>query len=262
VSGRTGGLYTRTLGYGPEVVLIHGWGMHSGVWEDFAERLASRLRVTLVDLPGHGRSALAGDFSLQGVADALLDAAPPRAHWLGWSLGALFVLSIASRCPERVASLMLMAGSARFVAEPGWPGVDAIALDRFADDLESDYSAAIRRFLALQTLGMENARAVSKQLDARLMEWRTPERAALRGGLALLKHIDLRDAVPHLACPSMFIFGARDRLAPKALGPAMQALSRRGEMHILDSAGHLPFLTHLEETVSLVTDFVSRHGGQ
>jgi len=38
------------------VVLVHGWGMHSGVWEDVAEALIDHHRVTVLDLPGHGYS--------------------------------------------------------------------------------------------------------------------------------------------------------------------------------------------------------------
>ena len=49
-------LYVHTAGAGPEVVLAHGWGMHSGVWENVAEALIDDCRVTVVDLPGHGYS--------------------------------------------------------------------------------------------------------------------------------------------------------------------------------------------------------------
>ena len=41
-------LYTHTLGTGSDVVLVHGWGMHSGVWEDVAEALFDHHRVTAV----------------------------------------------------------------------------------------------------------------------------------------------------------------------------------------------------------------------
>ena len=253
------GLYTETMGHGPDVVLVHGWGMHSGVWEDFAECLASSLKVTLVDLPGHGHSASVADFSLQGVSEALLDIAPAKAHWLGWSLGALLVLSLAHHYAERVESLTLVAGSARFVAADDWPGVEPSALDQFAADLEKNYLVTIRRFIALQTLGMENARSVSKQLDACLMECHPPEKAALQGGLHLLKSVDLRKVVPHLARSSLFIFGGRDKLAPKSQGQVMQALVPRSEVHILESAAHLPFISHPQEMASLITEFIYRH---
>ena len=53
-------LYSHTLGSGPDVVLLHGWGMHSGVWEDVVEALLDHHRVTVLDLPGHGYSRASG----------------------------------------------------------------------------------------------------------------------------------------------------------------------------------------------------------
>ncbi len=36
--------------------MVHGWGLHSGIWDDFVPLLEASFRVTCVDLPGHGRS--------------------------------------------------------------------------------------------------------------------------------------------------------------------------------------------------------------
>ena len=49
-------LYAERLGSGPELVLVHGWGLHGGIWAGLAQRLAQRFRVTVVDLPGHAGS--------------------------------------------------------------------------------------------------------------------------------------------------------------------------------------------------------------
>lgn len=254
-------LYRETFGHGPDLVLVHGWGMHGGIWRDFAETLAEKLRITLVDLPGHGRSGAVDDFSLAGLADALLTIAPERAHWLGWSLGALPVLDIADRHPGRVKSAIILAGSAHFVAENDWPGVVPGALAQFASDLEADYEGTIRRFLGLQTFGMENARLLVKALADRMAECGPPDRAALRGGLELLRRVDLRNAWRRLSMPGLIVLGARDRLVPKAAGASMQALNPRSEAYVIGGAAHLPFLTHPGETASLITNFIARHDG-
>jgi pimeloyl-[acyl-carrier protein] methyl ester esterase len=44
-------------GDGKPVLLIHGWSMHSGVWNHFVEEFASMYKVITVDLRGHGKSA-------------------------------------------------------------------------------------------------------------------------------------------------------------------------------------------------------------
>lgn len=263
MSQRTPGLHTETFGTGPNLVMVHGWAMHGGVWREFAESLAPWVRVTLIDLPGHGRSGTLADFSLASVADALVAAAPERAHWLGWSLGALLSLACAERQPRRVASVTLMAGNPRFVAEPDWPGVATTSLERVAAELEADCGAALKRFIGLQTFGLDNARALARQLGAALDECGPPAPEALRGGLNILREADLRGALRQGAYPALAVLGAHDRLVPKAVAPVLQALAPRLEVHLLDMAAHLPFATHPLETSALILDFLRRQeGGQ
>ena len=49
-------LHVESFGKGASLLLIHGWGMHGGVWDKVAARLAQNFRVLTVDLPGHGLS--------------------------------------------------------------------------------------------------------------------------------------------------------------------------------------------------------------
>lgn len=255
-----GRIHAETMGSGPAVVMVHGWGMHGGVWRDFAERLARDFHVTLVDLPGHGRSGMIQDFTLDGVGQALLNVAPERAHWLGWSLGATLGLHLASRCRERVASLVMLAGNARFVRATDWPhAMDPALLSQFATDMMRDYHATLMRFLALQTWGLEEGRAIVKQLRERVSECDMPDEAALRAGLKILSTADLRDVLSSLRPPLMMLQGGRDRLAPAGSGPAMQALATTAELHVLATAAHVPFLTHAGECASLISDFWRRH---
>ena len=43
-------------GRGPDIVLLHGWGLNLRVWDGLASVLEKTFRVITVDLPGHGRS--------------------------------------------------------------------------------------------------------------------------------------------------------------------------------------------------------------
>jgi pimeloyl-[acyl-carrier protein] methyl ester esterase len=253
---RKPGIYCESFGHGPPLVLIHGWGMHGGIWRDFVQHLANRMRVTLVDLPGHGRSEMSGDFSLETLADRLAEIAPPPAHWLGWSLGVLMVLGVAQRHPERVRKLVLLAGTPRFVAEPGWPGVEAAMLDQFAANLERDFVAATKRFIGLQTFGLDHPRDLGRKIESRLHECEPPSHQALRAGLHLLRTLDLRDVYRRLPHPALSVLGVRDRLAPAGIADALRILRPDAPVHVLENAAHLPFLTHSEITARLMLDFL------
>ncbi|HHQ4923588.1 TPA: alpha/beta fold hydrolase, partial [Aeromonas veronii] len=79
------------FGQGPDLVLLHGWGMNGAVWHGIARQLASHYRVHLVDLPGFGNSPLADevDYSLPWLAEQVAAILPQKCHLLGWSLGGL-----------------------------------------------------------------------------------------------------------------------------------------------------------------------------
>src|SRR3989338_1758647 len=97
-------LYMESLGDGPTVLLVHGWGLHGGVWRDLAARLARSFRVLVPDLPGHGRSrGMRTQASLAGLADDLSRRLTEPAIWIGWSLGAFVALATARNHPQAVS---------------------------------------------------------------------------------------------------------------------------------------------------------------
>lgn len=257
---RSGRIYARSLGQGPEVVMVHGWGMHGGVWRDFAGQLAENFRVTLVDLPGHGRSGMVANFDLDGWCEELLAVAPPTAHWLGWSLGAAASLHFAHRYPHRCMSLVMMAGNARFSQSDDWPHAMAPdLLAKFAGDMLVDCHHTLLRFLGLQVWGLEHAKELMKQLRARVEECEPPAPAALRAGLEILRSADLRDALADLRTPLLLVMGGRDRLVPLLSGRAMADLAPVADLHEIPLAGHVPFLTHPEECARVLEEFWCRH---
>lgn len=251
-------LFREILGCGEDLVLLHGWGMSSRFMQPFAERLSERFRVTLIDLPGHGRSGLLADGGIASVAMAVLARAPARAHWVGWSLGGLIALQAAVLAPTAVRSLCFLAGSPRFVAATDWPGVEEAVLNRFASDLHRDYGRTIERFLALQLHGMKDERPLLKALRETLAGQAKPTEAGLAAGLAMLRGTDLRRAVSALHCPLLMLLGRRDRLIPAAVGPAVLALNRGAAVATLEDAAHIPFWTHPDATLSAVAAFLER----
>src|SRR4029077_12009917 len=88
-------MHIDVVGQGPDVVLLHGWAMHAGIFAPLTQRLSQRFRVHLVDLPGHGYSRNDLD-ALDPVRCAVaLAVRLPRAVWVGWSLGGLVALHAA-----------------------------------------------------------------------------------------------------------------------------------------------------------------------
>ncbi len=255
------GIYRKTFGKGLPVVLLHGWGGHSDIWGQVVDGLSEYCQVTVVDLPGCGRShrALHGLCdSLETVAEQVLDVAPDNAVWMGWSLGGMIAQHIALNEPHRVHALSLVTSTPQFVIGRDWPcAMELSVLARFADALLEDERATLNRFAALQVRGSVNARETLRQLRARLFKFGTPEITALKGGLSILQTANLRPALKNINCPVQMIFGEYDQLVPAAVGAAMQPLLSNVRIDVLSGAGHVPFISHPAEFILATTDFLN-----
>jgi len=238
-------LYRDTRGSGPELVLLHGWGMNAAVWSDLAAALAGQCRVTLIELPGHGESPLLPGGSLAQWARACIEAAPPRAVWLGWSLGALVALQAALEAPSRITRLLLTAGTPRFVQSEDWPcAMPQATFQQFSGALAQDPQTALDRFLALQVRGTADARVTLRSLRGGFRERPAALPQALEQGLELLRSSDLRPYLGGLDCPSRWLLGERDTLVPWTVARQLPGVLPGARVEVLAGAGHAPFLSH------------------
>ena len=249
-------LHIETIGSGPALVLVHGWALHGGVFAPLVERLQDRFELHCVDLPGHGRSRDAAPaFTLDACIDEIAARTPP-AVWLGWSLGGLFALK-AAIIASQVRGLAMLAATPRFVKGEGWTdAVERSVFEQFGEDLKSDYRGTLERFLALDTIGSEHARAELRSLKQSLYAHGEPSPEALQQGLRLLERSDLRQQVAALAIPSLWISGRRDRLVPMA-GMQAAATLAHGEHFDIAGGGHAPFIGHADIVADKIARFVS-----
>ncbi|MEO5627191.1 MAG: pimeloyl-ACP methyl ester esterase BioH [Dokdonella sp.] len=249
-------MHIETHGAGPDLVLIHGWAMHGGIFAPLTERLTAHFRVHLVDLPGHGYSRAETDFVVGECARAIA-ATTPRALWLGWSLGGLVALQAALDHAASVRGLGMIAASPRFVDAPDWPhGVPASVFVAFDTELRSRYGRAIDRFLALETMGSEHPQTELRALKERVFARGEPAVEALAAGLQALDTGDLRARVATLAMPSLWIAGGRDRLVPPAAMQWSAARAPRGR-YVECNSGHAPFLSHAQDVADAVAEFAA-----
>ena len=250
-------LHQQTFGTGKSIVLVHGWAMHSGIWHDFAMQLAQHYQVTCIDLPGHGHSDNLDNFTLEQVADALVDAvADKQSCWLGWSLGATVVMEIAKRYPERVNSLILLAGNPHFTCTEQWPGMKVDLLEAFSEQLTLDAPATLLRFLSLQVAQLPDYKVLLKNIKTAIMARATPNLDTLQGGLTILKQADLRPALAAAQMPILLLLGTRDTLVPIAVGEAIKDLAPTIQIVVIDKAGHVPFLSHPQIILETITQFM------
>jgi len=256
-------LFVRSQGEGPDVVLLHGWGLHSGIWHSVVSRLQSHFRVHCVDLPGHGRSPL-GDspFTLQSVVAEVASAMQTRiddAHWLGWSLGGMVAMQLAQQHAAKVKSLALVACNLRFCHGDDWPcALPPEVLQSFSDNLQQHYEQTLQRFLALQVSMDSVGRSQLRQLKQQVFEERLPRVSALQGGLQIFATADLRTSASEVQQPVWLCAGGQDRLVPPEALSRIAELFPHVETHCIQHAGHAPFVADVKTFVRLLEDFFDR----
>ena len=238
-------IWWHTAGEGKcDLVLLHGWGLNAQVWDCIVPLLSAQFTLHLVDLPGYGRSQGFGAMTLDEMAERVLAQAPARAVWLGWSLGGLVASRAALMAPERVTALVTVASSPCFSARDGWPGIKPSVLSGFQQQLSEDFQKTVESFLALQTMGTENARQDARRLKSAVLSLPMPSAEALNGGLEILKTADLSAALTALRAPFLRLYGALDGLVPRKIAPLLDTQWPQSRSLIVEKAAHAPFISH------------------
>lgn len=250
-------LHIESQGSGAALLLIHGWGMHGGMWGQVAEQLALSYRVHRVDLPGHGGSAACTPYALDTLVQQLSAQFAEPLTVVGWSLGGQVALRWAQLHPAQVQKLVLVATTPCFVQQDGWScAMAADTLQDFAASLLQNHALTLRRFLALQLRGSENERELLLELRARLYENGEPDIAALQGGLDILRDTDLRKQLAQITQATLVIAGERDTLTPSSAAEFMAQTLPHARLQVIQGAAHAPFLSHRDEFVRVVNNFL------
>jgi 2-oxoisovalerate dehydrogenase E1 component len=253
------GVHIRVIGDGPPLALLHGWGFNGDAMRETATALGERHAVHVVDLPGHGASAMpAAGYELDAVAETIASALPPGSMpWVGWSLGGLLALAVAARHPERVRCIALLAASPRLTRAEDWPhGIPEGLLRDFGRRLREDYAGTVREFIELQTMDTVD-RERKAEIERRLVS-SPPASEALDAAVELLSSADLREASSELDIPAMLVAPQLDTLVPAAMADDWCARWPALEVVRIPGAAHLPFVSHPTEVLAALDRFLVR----
>ncbi|CAH2404132.1 alpha/beta fold hydrolase [Mesorhizobium escarrei] len=254
-------------GEGPPLVLLHS-GEFGGCaelsWEYLIPKLAPHFRVIAPDWLGFGKTAKIHDFDgkrarmLSHMARFVEVMAIDRAHFVGNSMGATFLLQMASGqpCALPIDRLVAISGGG-FMPENeerrrliDYDGTEEAMADLLAAmfeqpvwHLDPDY---VRRRHALSNApGAWEAVAA-----ARFRSPQAPSRAEF--GQA--------DHTPYelIVVPTLVIAGDRDRLRFPGFAPELAARIANGEAAVLADCGHCPNIERADAVADLILEFLAR----
>lgn len=222
----------------PVIVLIHSLATHSELWAPQIPAWSTHFRVIRVDLPGHGRSAVAqqavtlSDMAAQVIAvlDHLQIA---KAGFVGLSLGGMVAQAVALEHAPRVAAMVIAHAGAR---------TDAAVRDIWEQRIQHFETSGIDN-LAGTTLKRWFPRAFSESspmtMDwmARLIEATHPQGYVM--AIRAIQQLDHFERLPSIHVPTLVIAGEADA----AIAPAVAALLAQripnAQLQLLDATGHI-----------------------
>jgi malonyl-CoA O-methyltransferase len=253
------------------LVLIHGWGSDSRIWQAVLPELTQHLNVMAIDLPGFGQSPEFSENtknSLEGYLSVILTVLPKCFSLMGWSLGGMLATLLASRYPERCSSLITLASNACFVQRANWPSaMPQKTFDDFYGLFQQQPTLCLKRFHGLQCRGDSNERHLLKALretiaveqgcvEQESVEQGDDRHACWQKGLELLAEIDNRQAISSLKIRGLHLYGDTDQLVPVAAANIVDELNPLQQVKILEQTAHLPQLSCPEKLMSHVLGFL------
>ena len=259
---------------GKPMVLVHGLGASHVHWLAVGSRLARRYRVLAPDLPGFGRTPLAGrDAGLEANArfiGTILDELDQPAILVGHSMGALIAMLVSTDRPEKVASLVLVTPPAprplRATFDTSltllfsaycWPVLGEVSREIWVRArgpegvvrhmFEVGCSSPSRVPAEVTRAALELARrreANGDDVHAFLAAYRSTWRF-------LANPFRFDRVVRSIAAPTLVIEGADDRLVPTIVTRRFRRLRQNWTFETLEGVGHMP---HVE----LPAGFISK----
>jgi len=258
------------LGEGPPVVFVHGL---AGSWQNWLEQLptfARSHRVVALDLPGFGRSPMPLEqitISLyarvleQVLAVLGIDAAAV----VGNSMGGFVSTELAIAFPQRVERLMLAAPA---------------GISSFGNQEALSKALWLRRIRPLLAVGgawaATNANVVSSRpwlrgrvlagvarhpgrLPAQLVaeQVRGAGKPGFLDALDANLNYDFRDRLPEIVCPTLVVWGDRDRVIPVRDADVYTELIPGARKVIFPDTGHVPMLERPVRFNALLEQFLS-----
>lgn len=233
----------------PPLVLLHGWGMNTEILKPLAVQLSRSFQVHSLNIPGFGGSSPV-EFRPEKLAPLLLDAAPQKALWMGWSMGGQLALYLAKHFAARVMALVTLGSTPHFLASPDWlQGVPKELYDSFLDTSKRDPEQAIKRFSALTAVGEDQLLLplIKAVKDTALSS--LPQAEVLVDALNWLGHWDGRALYADIHCPCLHLFASKDSIVRPNIALQVKQLNPNHFVQVV-SGSHLFPISRIEEVAN------------
>ena len=235
----------------PSILLMHGSGLSPIVWSLHEQFYVSQgFNVLSVDIPGHGNSEGPSLKSIEEISDWIrslmrtLDIL--KITIIGHSQGSLVGIDFASRYPDLISKLVLVAGSYKMPVNQ-----DLIDLAEAGDE---------KAILLMMKWGYEGSKAFIGG---------NPVKKIIKSSRDIIEilAVDLNacnnykngeKSLEKINCSTLCIFGDLDKMVPVKAGTKMSERIKNSETKIISNCGHMIIFEKAFEMRKIVKDFLTK----
>ncbi len=236
------------------ILFFNGIGANMEAVTPFAEALSERPFI-MFDMPGTGGSPDPlipyNAIIMARITDVLLDRfGVEKADVVGVSWGGAMAQHFALQHPGRVNKLILIATTAGMFMVPGNPK----ALSKMADPrryIDPDYME--KHFETLY-----GGSAAGK--GGHVSRITPPSKRGYFYQLLAMLGWTSAPFLPFMKKPTLIMMGDDDQIVVPANGKILSSLIPDSELVMIHGGGHLFMLSHVEETLAIIREFLDRDG--
>ena len=230
---------------------MHGSGLTHIVWSLHEQFYVSQgFNVLSIDLPGHGNSEGPSLKFIEEISDwvkQLINKANiSKINFIGHSQGCLVGIDFASRYPNLIDKLVLVAGSYKLPVNQ-----NLIDLAEAGDE---------KSVLLMMKWGYEGSKAfIGGNPVKKIINSSREIREILAVDLnACNNYKNGKVSLEKINCSTLCIFGDLDKMVPLEVGNKMAAMIKNSEKKIINNCGHMIIFEKAFEMRKLVKDFLTK----
>lgn len=246
------------------MVFAHGFGCDQHMWRWVSSAFENDFRVVLFDYVGSGKSdrrAYSAERygSLGGYAQDLLDVCAALevkdAVFVGHSVSGMIGALASIREPERFSDLIMVCPSPRYINDaPNYVGgFERAEIEGLLDMMEQNY-LGWASFLAPVVMKNADRPELAQELEDSFCST-DPKTARLFAEVTFFS--DNRADLPRVKTPSLIIQCSDDAIAPVDVGEYLFQHLAGSSLRIIAATGHCPHLSHPEETVAVIQEYLA-----
>ncbi|MCB0357439.1 MAG: alpha/beta hydrolase [Bdellovibrionales bacterium] len=234
-------IFYRQIGKGPDVMFVHGIGASQYIWKDVVEILRENFRLTLIDLPGFGRSSKIKDISYnldsqtQYLVKIVQNLNLKSTNLVGSSMGGALALWTAKTHPELIDKVVAIGPATN-------PKLVPFAVYKFPQIayLLQFFVNRLYVYLSLHKIFSNKSLITSHRIALSLKNQFNNSSSVY----TFLKSVELLDdkrlpgELSQLQRPTLLLAGQKDQMVPVEYVKELQKIIPHSQLFIHPDAGH------------------------